>query len=380
MPSYLSKSDPLTVAEFLQTHYAAHYQVDVNNVHWGGETNSSHLFDIFCKFQSHGDSVKCRIDMISFITANYQRYSWNCHLFLRMNQLMLNDWVNKMTYWGNCRDALSIYAMSDMCGVHSGVVTKSKLWTTVDNTYDGMDIDVLKLCQVKLVYLGNDKFGKLIPKDYVGQSSYVTPTFNLPSMVQQPPPVTPAQPLPSSMTTTTTSEQELETAEALLELHSSNKTRNTMNLTTPASHPENIDAMDKIVGCCDTSNSATNVLKVPDAMDSIVRIETDQTNVLNVETEAVIPKAQDLSLNVETENKLQACHICIRPLENILRDEDTETETDQPRDVPSGVHYMRSRSRKNVLRTCRKPCKASEGKHYEESLTSPLLKGKCRSQ
>ena len=78
--------------------------------------------------------------------------------------------------------------MSDMCGVHTCVVTKSKPWTTVANTFQGTDIDVLKLCQVKLVYLGNHKYGKLIPKDFIGQSSYVTPSFNAASMIQPLPP------------------------------------------------------------------------------------------------------------------------------------------------------------------------------------------------
>ena len=112
MPVYLSESDSLTVAEFLQTHYAAHYKINVSNVHWGGEINASHLFDIYCNFHLHKDSVKTQIDMISFVTSNYRRYSWDCDLLLRMNKLTLNDWVSKMSYWGNCGDALAIYAMS----------------------------------------------------------------------------------------------------------------------------------------------------------------------------------------------------------------------------------------------------------------------------
>ena len=184
MPAYLSESDSLTVAEFLQTHYAAYYKINVSNVHWGGEVNTSHLFDIFCNFQLQKDSVKTRIDMILFVTSNYRRYLWDCDLFLHMNKLTLNDWVSKMSYWGNCGDALAIYAMSDTYGIYSCVVTKSKLWTTVANTFQGMDMDVLKFCQVRIVYLGNHTYGRLFPKDFIGQSSYVTPNFNEPSMMQ----------------------------------------------------------------------------------------------------------------------------------------------------------------------------------------------------
>ena len=55
MPVYLSESDSLTVAEFLQTHYAAYYKINVSNVYWGGEINASHLFDIYCNFHLHKD-------------------------------------------------------------------------------------------------------------------------------------------------------------------------------------------------------------------------------------------------------------------------------------------------------------------------------------
>ena len=125
MPTYLSESDSLTVAEFLQTHYAAYFRIDVSNVHWGGEVNASHLPDIYCNYRPQKDSVKTRIDMISFVTSNYRRYSWDCDLFLCMNNLTLNDWIGKMSYWGNCSDALATYAKSDMYGVHNCIVTKS---------------------------------------------------------------------------------------------------------------------------------------------------------------------------------------------------------------------------------------------------------------
>ena len=385
MPAYLSNSDSFTVAEFLQTHYAAYYKIDVSNVHWGGEINTSHLFDIFCNFHLHKDSVKTRIDMISFVTSNYRRYSWDCDLFLCMNKLTLNDWVSKMSYWGNCGDALAIYVMSDMYGVHTCVVTKSKPWTTVVNTFQGTDIDVLKLCQVKLVYLGNHKYGKLVPKDFIGQSSYVTPSFNAASMIQPlPPPSLPTPPVPMLV-------HELEMANTLLDLHGTDSTKTSNVPVAPENTvaiielPDDTDAMDKIVGYCEEPIvlGKHNALKSTDAMDCIVSTPSDQVNevlnVLNVETitsdtgiEPVTAK-QDNGLNVET-TKLKACHVCVRPLENILFD---ETTTDPPvamNDLPSGEHYTHSRTRKPVVRTSRIPRKASTGKQCDEPSDTPSPK------
>ena len=356
MPAYLSEADALTVAEFLQTHYAAHYQIDISNVHWGGETHTSHLFDIFCDFQPQRDSVKTRLGMISFVTSNYRRYSWDCDLYLRMNKLTLNDWVNKMTYWGNCGDALAIYAMSDMYGVHSCVITKSKPWTTVANTFHGTDIDVLKLCQVKLVYLGNHKYGKLVPKAYVGQSSYVTSNFNFASMTYQHmlPPPTPKVQAP-------TLAQEMETANTLLDLHDSKNTDreqgDRVSVPSSAATPYGLDAMDKIVGHCEILNPVTHASRFTDAMDSIVLVEPESQNlpekVLSVETVELnvttdLTENQEATLKVETQ-KLKACHVCIRPLENILFDDTKEDVPKTTNVLPSGEHYTRSRSRKPVV-------------------------------
>ena len=71
------------------------------------------------------------------------------------------------------------------------------------------------------------------------------------------------------------------------------------------------------------------------------------------------------------ETKLKACHVCIRPLENILFDE-AKVEVPAPsNDLPSGEHYTRSKTRKPVVRTGRIPRKASIGKQYEEATESP---------
>ena len=229
-----------------------------------------------------------------------------------------------MSYWENCGDVLATYAMSDMYGVHTCKVTKSKPWTTVSNTFQGSDIDVLKLCQVKLVYLGNDKFGRLIPKDFIGQSSYVHQNFNAASMLQPAQPVShPTQAVPMLV-------RELKTVNTLLDLHGADSTEMSVlpiepeNTDITTELPDNSDAMDKIVGYCEEPNllSEHDLLKSKDAMDLIVFTQPDdaQLNMLNVETVTMVLGKQDVRLNVET-TKLKACHVCVRPLENIVYDD-----------------------------------------------------------
>ena len=372
MPAYLSEDDSLTVSDYLQSHYAAAYRIDVSNVYWGGEVNSGHLFDIFSMFLAHKDSVKTRLDLIKFVTDNYRRYSWDCDLYLRMNNLTLNDWVEKMTYWGNCGDALTAYALCDMIGVHCCILTRTKPWTTVSSSFRGTEMDVLKLCQIRLVYLGNDKFGCLFPKESTHQSSYVAPNFNDPAMIQNQRWL-----------------QEIETAETLLKLQVSpvTSTRTKIAVTATATPqqemPIEADAMDKIVGSYDIAHTGRVMLH--DAMDSITaneRMDVQQIEVipvtLNVETVTTsknmdmdsIPMDRDSSgLNVETP-QMKSCHVCVKPLEKILFADKDEADPDLPSDLPTGEHFTRSRSKKTPVRASRIPRKASEGKQYEEEADS----------
>ena len=141
--------------------------------------------------------------------------------------------------------------------------------------------------------------------------------------------------------------------------------------------------MDKIVGYCEVPNALRkhDALKSNDAMDRIVSTQSEgaQPNVLNVETvtsgtqiDSVSAK-QDDGLNVET-MKLKACHVCVRPLENILFEERKPDPPVSTRDLPSGEHYTHSRTRKPAVRMSRIPHKASTGKQYEEQSDTPSPK------
>ena len=130
--------------------------------------------------------------------------------------------------------------------------------------------------------------------------------------------------------------RELEMANTLLDLHGTDSTETSIvpvkleNTVTTIELPDDTDAMDKIVGYCEEPNALRkhDALKSNDAMDRIVSTQSEcaQQIVLNVETVTCdtridsVSAKQDDGLNVET-TKLKACHICVRPLENILFEE-----------------------------------------------------------
>ena len=75
-----------------------------------------------------------------------------------MHEIYLDTWLKKMAYWGTKADELAIYALSDMLNVHSFIVMKNHPWTTVDASVKGTVLEVLNLCPVKLVFLGDNRF------------------------------------------------------------------------------------------------------------------------------------------------------------------------------------------------------------------------------
>ena len=167
-----------------------------------------------------------------------------------------------MSYWGNCGDALAIYAMCDLFGVHSCVITCTKPWTTVANTFKGTAMDVLKLCQVKLIYLGDNKFGKLVAKTGISASSYLPQNYNYLLMLQQPNP-------PPLI-------REIETTNTLLDLQSQGpggKPHESPAFKGPPV-PDTADAMDKITDRFDACPAT--VLKTSDAMDQIILNESNE--------------------------------------------------------------------------------------------------------
>ena len=368
--AYLSENDAMTVDQYVQSEYAREYAIDITNIHWGGEMHQGHVYDVYAAY-SKKDSVQVRLDMLKFVTDNHERYEWTAHLYLQMNNMSLNTWTQKMTYWGNGADALAIYALSDMLGIHSTVVTKTKPWTSIESGITSNIFELLDLSAVKMVYLGNDRYAMLRKKSEKGGPCYIGPNYNYSPMLMAPS-------LPSR--------KDLDTANTLLELSVSKpkprpKPRakpKQKGKTTPApivekpatqSAPVLTDAMDKIVGFEDDTVPYKNHL--PDAMDALIECVQSDPNttpsVLHVETPVVVHPPM-----------LQSCCVKLKRLEHILADELVSVPPTSASDLGEGKHFTRSRSRIAKPRTGRRSRKASTGVQYSEGDMSE--EKQCRSK
>ena len=113
----------------------------------------------------------------SSFSSFYERRSAVC---LQMRSMNLDTWVetiaNELVY---C-DELALMGLCNMYHRHCVVLTQNKLWSTVQADKPLNLLDLLNICSVRLIYLGNLHFGVLtwrphLPKKVATQS----PGFNI---------------------------------------------------------------------------------------------------------------------------------------------------------------------------------------------------------
>ena len=266
-PSYLSPSDAMTVEEFEQSEFGSDYSLDVSNIEWGNASNDSHVFDIYSEYTTHHDSTKTRLDMLKFVASNNARYKWDCHVFFMMHEVYLDTWMTKMAYWGTKADELSIYALSDMLKVHTFIVTKHRPWTTVDPVVQGTPLEIIYYCPIKLVYLGNNRFGRLWPK-VIPTPSVSTLQTSVLLVFPDPEPLVQV-PAPPSLV-------ELETANTLLTMQQTTghiqltDTDATKTLTLQEPHVSTAEQPAKLV--LDTLPASTSVHVTEDLLDAMDKL------------------------------------------------------------------------------------------------------------
>ena len=362
MPSYILEADTVSVEDFMTSRYARNYVLDTSNVHWGGEINANHIFDVFADYHTSRDSNKVRMGMLEYVTVNSQRYAWDCYTLLCMSGLSLGDWRAKMAFWANPADTMALYALSDQYGLYTSVITKSKLWTTVTADYQGTEWDVLDISTIKLLYMGSNRFGRIWKKAVADQPSFYGQNFNYQPMI-------PLSSVPSSI--------DVETACTLIQIGDSVPQAQDESVTefqtfTGPDVEMHDDAMDKIVNRLDVCQ--WHPLKVTDAMDKV--INTDFEKGVQVETQSV-PNSNPV-IQVETKQ----CFVKLVRLDSILLDritdvDDNKHETDViDNTMTPPVIQSRLRPRKTRSRTTRHPRQASANVEYSEPVPVPPTKNK----
>ena len=318
IPAYLSESDATTIEAFAKSELSLTYVLDTQNLYWPGAVNRSHVFDLFAEFLLHKDGCKARLDMINFVSDNRERYVIDGHVVLKMHETNLNAWTCKMTYWENSADKLTLYALSDLTKQHTVVITSTKPWSTVHPDVVLKDIHgLLDVCGVKLLYLGNNKFGRLRRRPQNYDTSVMV---NLPVFPGAETPCVWEMETACSLLLMNAQETDIqETGVETLELQEPTvePIPELMDLSSMLGpHPKELndngfsDAMEHIVGRVLVSMAPT-ALNVPDAVESMCA-----PSVL-VET-AAERKPEYVLVNLKIEQQIKQCSIKLTKIDSVL--------------------------------------------------------------
>ena len=272
-----------------------------------------------------------------------------------------------MAFWGNPADTMAIYVPSDKFGLHTSVVTRSKISTTIHSNFKGTANDVLEISSIKLLYMGVNRFGHLWKKAVSDQPSFYGPNFNYQLMLR-------VMSVPST--------DDVETACTLIQIGDSvtpYMQEGTVPSTPLFGGPEvtaSDDAMDKIVGRLDVC--LWKPLNCNDAMDEIIK--NTGNPFVNVETRS------DNSTNIRLKVETKKCTVNLVRLDSILLDRPKQNSTSiQSKDsVMPNSTVSRPTSHSSVCpkpsRITRKPRGTSTNVHYEEETEKDIAVEKYRNK
>ena len=264
-----------------------------------------------------------------------------------------------------------------MLNVHSFVVTKNRPWTTVDSSVKGTVMEILRLCPVKLVYLGDNNFGRLWPKLIPSKDVSTNQTNTIPIFPDSQPLVTiPAPPTLAELetaqalvmlqkhvgdepTTTPVPNMNLGNNELLLQEPNVLPVPETKYFSPPWVEAEHLialtDAMDKIVEHIDISHPEPyHWMKSRDCMDIVTGRISELVDTVNLSN---LPVFECIKIEPCIVELVHIKYIPTVKLPSLQTKEDLLT---------LGQYFTRSKLRPKNSRQSRKPRSASSNIDYEE--------------
>ena len=175
----INECDAVMPDNFKNSRWANYFTVDLSNVVKNRSANPNHVFDTFGSFSGH-TGTEVPVKLLENIAANMSFYERRSTVCLQMRSMNLETWVETIAKESVYCDELGLMGLCYMYHRHCVVLTQNKLWSTVQADKPLNLLDLLNICSVRLIYLGNLRFGVLtwrprLPKKVATKS----PGFNI---------------------------------------------------------------------------------------------------------------------------------------------------------------------------------------------------------
>ena len=160
MVPHINERDAVGLETFKKSKLGQLFAVDTSRTYKNGRANPGHLFEIFCNFSGH-DAMEVHELMLEHISKNLDFHASCSIVCLEMRNTRFTNWVDRIADGRMYCDELGLLSLSALYRRHTLVVTANKLWLTIEHPTPVNLLELLNECSVKLVYLGQLRFGEL---------------------------------------------------------------------------------------------------------------------------------------------------------------------------------------------------------------------------
>ena len=158
--STLKDSDALTAEEFKQSNWANYFLLDTSFTFRNGKENPNHLFEFFANL-SQNSATDVRVALLQNVADDVDFYMARNTICLEQRSTSFETWVKKMADERVPCDELGLMGLCSLYKKHCVVLTKDKLWSSIEAEHPLKLMELLKACTIRLVYLGKLRFGSL---------------------------------------------------------------------------------------------------------------------------------------------------------------------------------------------------------------------------
>ena len=156
----ISEHDSISLDFYKASKWVNCFTLDTFLTFKNGKVNPDHVYELFGSFNGLS-AQEVRMHLLEYIYDNIDFFECRSSVCLPMHGIGMNTWVDMVQDNRICCDKLALLGLSAMYQRHCLVVTKNKFWSTIETKELLSIINLIKECTVRLLYLGNVKFGTL---------------------------------------------------------------------------------------------------------------------------------------------------------------------------------------------------------------------------
>ncbi|MCG8625011.1 MAG: hypothetical protein MJE68_23800, partial [Proteobacteria bacterium] len=156
----LNDRDAVSIQYFERTVLGKSFWIDRRNCLKNNRLNENHILEIFGRY-SGKDPDQLRAEVMTIIDEDVKLWQHTGTVYLHMNFLLFEEWRKMMALPTQPCDELMIFILSRIHCRHTVVYTRNRSWSTVSSPDPLDEQELHSICDLHLVYLGNNMFGEL---------------------------------------------------------------------------------------------------------------------------------------------------------------------------------------------------------------------------